>query len=348
MTVLEHTGPYPTRPRDERSGTTPLPWDPEPYRALGQDRTPDAALWRHLYRHLVLGRRFNLQATALAREGHLPAYASSTGQEACQVAAALTLAERDWLFPGHRDTLAAVIRGLDPVQALSLMRGAWHAVHDLRRHRIAPLRAPLATHLPHAVGLARAARHKGDGVAALAMVGGDATVVGAFHEAVHLAGVWQAPVVFLVQHDQFARSTGFAHQATGHGVAGRLVDGNDAPAVHEVLTGALARARSGGGPTVVEALTCHAGRPAHAAADDQAVDPVLMVERELRRHGLLTDQAAQDAADAAGRMAARMRESRPVDPLLDPDDPSVGDAAADVTEPLGQNVGDAARRAAES
>lgn len=277
MTVLEQHGAYtPTPPPSWRPRTDPAPLlpDAEPYRVLGLGAPdgrdagrdghsgrggarPGGELLRRLHTAVVHGRRFNEQATALTKQGRLAVYPSSRGQEACQVAAALALREDDWLFPSYRDTLAAVARGLDPVEVLSLLRGDWHHGYDARATRVAPLCTPLATQLPHAVGLAHAARLKGDPVAALALVGDGGTSEGDFHEALNFAAVWQAPVVFLVQNNGFAISVplakqtaapSLAHKAVGYGVPGRLVDGNDAAAVHEVLTGALEHARAAWDP----------------------------------------------------------------------------------------------------
>src|SRR5581483_11075250 len=102
-------------------------------------------------------RRYNEQATTLTKQGRLAVYPSSTGQEACQVAAATVLAPTDWLFPSYRDTLAVVSRGVPPVEALTLLRGNAHSGYDPYRYCTAPLSTPLATQAPHAVGLAHAA-----------------------------------------------------------------------------------------------------------------------------------------------------------------------------------------------
>ncbi len=343
MTVLEQPGSYrPTPPPAWQPRTDPAPLlpDAEPYRLLGTDAADglDPELLRRLYGHLVRGRRYNTQATALTRQGRLAVYPSSTGQEACQVAAALVLEDRDWLFPSYRDTLAAVARGMDPVQALTLLRGDWHTGYDPHEHRVAPLCTPLATQLPHAVGLAHAARLKGDDVVALALVGDGGTSEGDFHEALNFAAVWRAPVVFLVQNNGFAISVplakqtaapSLAHKAVGYGMPGRLVDGNDAPAVHEVLSEAVHRARAGGGPTLVEAVTYRID--AHTNADDatryrtdvevetwRAHDPIALLERELTRRKLLDESAIRAEADAAERMAADLRERMHQDPALDP------------------------------
>ncbi|MGI5338946.1 thiamine pyrophosphate-dependent dehydrogenase E1 component subunit alpha [Streptomyces sp. CA-181903] len=343
MTVLEQPGAYrPTPPPAWQPRTDPAPLlpDEEPYRLLGTPAadTLDPELLRLLHGHLVRGRRYNTQATALTRQGRLAVYPSSTGQEACEIAAALALEDRDWLFPSYRDTLAAVTRGLDPVQALTLLRGDWHTGYDPHEHRVAPLATPLATQLPHAVGLAHAARLKGDDVVALAMVGDGGTSEGDFHEALNFAAVWRAPVVFLVQNNGFAISVplskqtaapSLAHKAVGYGMPGRLVDGNDAPAVLEVLTEAVRRARAGGGPTLVEAVTYRLD--AHTNADDatryrsdaevaawHSHDPVELVERELIRRELVDADGLAAVRETAERMAAGLRERMNEDPEPDP------------------------------
>ncbi|MGY0485568.1 pyruvate dehydrogenase (acetyl-transferring) E1 component subunit alpha [Streptomyces sp. WG-D5] len=360
MTVMDQRAmregrPVPPPAWQPRTDPAPLLPDAEPHRVLGTDAAADVdpELLRRLYVEVVRGRRYNAQATALTKQGRLAVYPSTTGQEAAEVAAALVLQERDWLFPSYRDTLAAVARGLDPVQALTLLRGDWHTGYDPREHRIAPLCTPLATQLPHAVGLAHAAQLKGDDVVALAMVGDGGTSEGDFHEALNFAAVWQAPVVFLVQNNGFAISVplakqtaapSLAHKAVGYGMPGRLVDGNDAAALHEVLGEAVARARGGGGPTLVEAVTYR--MDAHTNADDatryrsdaevemwRAHDPILLLERELTGRGLLDEAGVQAVRDDAERQAAALRERMNQDPALDPMD-LFGDVYAEPTPQL--------------
>ncbi|MEV7185923.1 thiamine pyrophosphate-dependent dehydrogenase E1 component subunit alpha [Kitasatospora sp. NPDC093102] len=345
MTVLDHRHHTPvpgwlpgaTAPRADPA---PLLPDLSPVRAIGTPALEkyDPALLRELYRRLVVGRRYNQQATTLTKQGRLAVYPASTGQEACQVAAALVLGERDWLFPSYRDTLAVVSRGVDPLEALTLLRGSAHTGYDPRASRTAPLCTPLATQAPHAVGLAHAARLRDEPVVALAMLGDGGTSEGDFHEALNFAAVLGAPVVFLVQNNGYAISVplsaqsaapSLAHKAVGYGMPGRLVDGNDAPAVHSVLTEAVERARAGGGPTLVEALTYRID--AHTNADDatryrtepevaawREHDPILLMERALRGLGLLDDRLVREAADEAEALAARMRAEFHADPALDP------------------------------
>jgi 2-oxoisovalerate dehydrogenase E1 component alpha subunit len=307
----------------------PLLPDAGPFRVIGTPRAVDTdpALARDLHRRLVVGRRFNEQATTLARQGRLAVYPSSTGQEACQVGAATALRPTDWLFPTYRDTLAVHLRGTSATETLALLHGATHSGYDPRLQRTAPLCTPLATHLPHAVGLAHAARLRGEDTVALALAGDGATSEGDFHEALTFAGVLRAPVVFLVQNNGFAISVplvrqnaapSLAHKAVGYGVNGRLVDGNDVLAVHQVLTEALAHARSGAGPVLVEAITYRIDP--HTNADDprryrtdaevtawRAHDPVDLIERHLASASLLDDTTAHAAREAADRTAAELR-----------------------------------------
>ena len=345
MTVLDHRHhtsvpgwlPGATAPRTDPA---PLLPDASPVRVLGTPALEkyDPAVLRELYRRLVVGRRYNQQATVLTKQGRLAVYPASTGQEACQVAAAMALGSADWLFPSYRDTLAVVSRGVDPLEALTLLRGNAHTGYDPKAVRTAPLCTPLATQAPHAVGLAHAARLGGEPLVALAMLGDGGTSEGDFHEALNFAAVLRAPVVFLVQNNGYAISVPLtrqsaaptlAHKAVGYGMPGRLVDGNDAPAVHSVLTEAVERARHGGGPTLVEALTYRL--EAHTNADDatryreddevaawREHDPVLLMERHLRAAGLLDDALVRAASEEAEALAARMRAEFHSDAELDP------------------------------
>jgi pyruvate dehydrogenase E1 component alpha subunit len=345
MTLLDQpAGPsasvWPPDAHGPRRDPAPLLPDPEPFRLLGTPAADklDPELLRELYRRLVLGRRYNQQATTLTKQGRLAVYPASTGQEACQVTAALALRPGDWLFPSYRDTLAVVSRGVRPVEALTLLRGNAHHGWDPRAHHTAPLCTPLATQAPHAVGLAHAARLRGDDTVALTMVGDGGTSEGDFHEALNFAGVLNAPVVFLVQNNGYAISVPLAkqsaaptlaHKAVGYGIPGRLVDGNDAAAMHAVLTEAVDHARCGRGPVLVEAVTYRL--EAHTNADDatryrtpdevdawQARDPLTVLERHLRAHDLIDDAGVTAAAEAAEELAAEMRAEFHSEPELDP------------------------------
>nr|BAX89996.1 pyruvate dehydrogenase complex, E1 alpha unit [Kibdelosporangium sp. AK-AA56] len=287
---------------------------------------------------MVLGRRFDEQANALARQGRLAVYPSALGQEACEVAPAIVLRDSDWLFPTYRDSIALVSRGIDPVRVLTLLRGDWHSGYDPMACRTAPQCTPLATHAAHAVGLAHGERLKGADTVALAMLGDGATSEGDFHEALNLAGVLRAPVVFLVQNNGYAISVpvsaqtaapSLAYKGIGHGVRSERVDGNDAAAVLAVLATAVEDARSGGGPWLVEAQTYRLGP--HTSADDpsryradaeveqwRARDPIDRLARQLRERGLLDDETVVAVAADAEAFATGLREHLAEAPDVDP------------------------------
>jgi pyruvate dehydrogenase E1 component alpha subunit len=289
---------------------------------------------------MIAARRFNDQANALVRQGRLAVYPSSHGQEACQVAAAQVLADGDWLFPTYRDTAAAVARGVDPVEVLGLLKGDWHSGYDPYERNVAPLTTPLATQLPHAVGVAHAARLRGESTVVLALCGDGGTSEGDFHEALNFAAVFRAPVVFLVQNNQYAISVplarqsvapSLAHKGVGYGIPGELVDGNDLAALLDVLSRAVERARAGEGPQLVEGRTYR--MQAHTNADDAtryrpddevaawaARDPLVRLETYLRAEGVLDDARAAAFAEAAEEVARRTRDGINEDVEPNPDD----------------------------
>ncbi len=293
-----------------------------------------------LHSKMVLARRFDTQATALTRQGRLAVYPSARGQEAGEVGAVLALRPQDWLFPTYRDSMAVVCRGVDPVEVLSLLRGDWHCGYDPYEYRVAPQCTPLATNTLHAVGVAHAARLKGEDTVALVMLGDGATSEGDTHAALNFAAVWQAPVVFFVQNNGYAISVplskqsaapSLAHKGIGYGVPAMLVDGNDAAAVYAAVQRAVASAAAGGGPTLIEALTYRI--EAHTNADDAtryrrqdevdrwlARDPLARIRQHLLARGLL-DEPAVAALDAeAEAEAAALRQRLNTDSAGDPAD----------------------------
>ncbi|MDN4615996.1 pyruvate dehydrogenase (acetyl-transferring) E1 component subunit alpha [Leifsonia sp. F6_8S_P_1B] len=292
------------------------------------------------YRRLVLGRRLNEQADALVRQGRLAVYPSSQGQEAAEVAAAMVLGDEDWLFPTYRDSVAVISRGVDPFEAFLLLRGDWHSGYDPKEHRIAPQSTPLATQLLHAVGVAHAARLRGEDTVVLAMCGDGATSEGDFHEALNFAAVFHLPVVFLVQNNGYAISVplsrqtaapSLAHKGVGYGMRGRLVDGNDLAALLALLGEAVQEARDGGGPTLVEAVTYRV-KP-HTNADDAtryrsqeevepwlARDPLLRLRTWLAAQGALSDGDDAEAHAHAESVAARVRAQLTADAEPHPQD----------------------------
>jgi len=292
------------------------------------------------YEELVVGRRVNDQNSALVRQGRMAVYPSSHGQEACQVAAALCLAEGDWIFPTYRDSVAVMARGVDPVQTMTLFRGDWHGGYDPARHKVGIQCTPLTTQLLHAVGVAHAAKLRGEDTVVLAMCGDGATSEGDFHEALNFAAVFHLPVIFFVQNNQYAISVPLAHQsvapslahkAVGYGMAGERVDGNDLVALLAVLGRAVKLAREGSGPLLVEAHTYR--MQAHTNADDAtryrqdsevaewlAKDPLTRMRTYLTERELLDDAGAARIADRAEAVAAQLREGLGEDVPVNPQD----------------------------
>jgi 2-oxoisovalerate dehydrogenase E1 component alpha subunit len=342
VTSVMHAVPRSRKPPELLPTGTPLRLleaDGQAVRSADLDLPGDDVLLA-LHRKMVLARRFDTQATALTRQGRLAVYPSARGQEAGEVGAVLALRPQDWLFPTYRDTMAVVCRGVDPVEVLSLLRGDWHCGYDPYEYRVAPQCTPLATNTLHAVGVAHAAKLKGEDTVALVMLGDGATSEGDTHAALNFAAVWQAPVVFFVQNNGYAISVplskqsaapSLAHKGIGYGVPAMLVDGNDAAAVYAAVRRAVASAADGGGPTLIEALTYRI--EAHTNADDAtryrrqdevdrwlARDPLTRIRQHLLARGLL-DEPAVAALDAeAEAEAAALRQRLNADSVHDPAD----------------------------
>jgi len=255
----------------------------EPLRILSPDGEPvgdpDVGLagddLRSLLRWMVLARRLDRECIALQRQGELTVYPGFEGQEAAQVGSAWALAREDFVWPTFRELAAALVRGVDAVQYLQYHRGTWHGgPYDPRATRFGPICIPIATQLPHAVGYALGQQLDGTDVVTLTYFGDGSTSEGDFHEAANLAGVWSLPLVLFCQNNGWAISVPTAEQtagqlwrrAEGYGFPGVRVDGNDVLAVYAATREAVARARRGEGPTLIEAMTYRIG--AHSTADD--------------------------------------------------------------------------------
>ena len=342
MTSVTGAVPSRAKPRQLLPAEIPLALlsaDGQPVHPADLDMPGDDVLVR-LHRRMVLGRRFDTQATALTKQGRLAVYPSARGQEAGEIGAVAALRPQDWLFPTYRDSMAVVARGVDPVEVLTLLRGDWHCGYDPYAHRVAPQCTPLATNAPHAVGLAHAARLKGEDTVALVMLGDGATSEGDTHAALNFAAVWNSPVVFFVQNNGYAISVpvakqtaapSLAHKGIGYGIPGVLVDGNDPAAVYAAVRRAVESAAAGGGPTLIEALTYRI--EAHTNADDAARyqpqaevqawlhrDPVARIRQYLLDQELV-DAAALAALDAeAAAQAGDLRDRMNADTALDPAD----------------------------
>lgn len=334
----------------EETRAAPVLPDPEPLRLIDETgnvvseaqkrgfELPDIDTLKELYRRMVIARRWETQVTALTRQGRLSTYPSARGQEACEIGTVMAMQETDWLFPTYRDSIAVGTRGVLTSELLSGFRGDWHSGWDPKKYRIAPQATPLATQTLHAVGFAMAAKLKGDPIATVAFIGDGATSEGDAHEGFNFAGVWQTPTVFIIQNNQFAISVPIAKQtrarmladkAVGYGMPGYHVDGNDISAVYAVVTEALERARSGGGPTMIECLTYRI--EPHTNSDDPSRyrdaadvevwkkrDPIARLKHYLEENGALDDELHASIEAESERIAAAMRDAMNEEPVLDP------------------------------
>ena len=263
-------------PSDHASGT-------EPFRLIAPDGTAidetdvglDPEQLRELLRQMIRARRLDRECMALQRQGQLTVYPPFEGQEAAQVGSAFALGPEDWAFPTFRELAAAIVRGVDPVQYLWYHRGTWHGgPYDPRATRFGPICVPVATQICHAVGVAMGLAMDGVDACALAYFGDGSASEGDFHEGANLAAVYGAPAILFCQNNGWAISVPTRQQtvgeiwkrAEGFGMPGVRVDGNDVLAVYRVTREAAERARSGGGPTLIEALTYRVGP--HTTADD--------------------------------------------------------------------------------
>ena len=280
-----------------------------------------------LYTDLALVRRIDTEAIALQRQGELGIWASLLGQEAAQVGSGRALGARDMAFPTYREHGVAWCRGLDPVRLLELFRGVSHGGWDPAAHRFHLYTIVIGAQTLHATGYAMGIQRDGavgeDGEAVIVYFGDGATSQGDVNEAFIWASVFNAPVVFFCQNNQWAISEPLERQsriplyqrARGFGFPGVQVDGNDVFACLAVTRKAMQAAREGQGPTLIEAFTYRMG--AHTTTDDptryrlaseleawKLKDPIERVKAFLVRTGAADatffDQVDAEA-DALGR-----------------------------------------------
>lgn len=241
------------------------------------DFARDRAELAALYRAMVLARTFDTKAVALQRTGRLGTYASALGQEAVAIGVASATRADDVFLPSFREHGAQLWRGVSPVELFLFWGGDERGNNfaDARVREDFPVCVPVGTHAPHAVGVALALKLRREKRAAVCVFGDGATSKGDVAEALNMAGVWHLPAVFVVNNNRWAISLPLARQtaaetlaqkAIAAGFDGEQVDGNDVIAVREAMARALTKARAGGGPHLIEALTYRLGD--HTTADD--------------------------------------------------------------------------------
>ena len=239
--------------------------------AFAQDRNE----LKRLYRAMVLARSFDTKAIALQRTGRLGTYASSLGQEAVAVGTAAAMQPEDVFLPSFREHGAQLWRGVGLRELFLFWGGDERGSAFVNAPTDFPICVPVASHVPHAVGVALAFALRREPRVSVCMFGDGATSKGDFYEAINIAGVWKVPAVFVIGNNQWAISvpvskqtaaTTLAHKAIAAGVAGENVDGNDVIAVRDAVARALAHARRGNGPTLIEAVTYRLSD--HTTSDD--------------------------------------------------------------------------------
>jgi pyruvate dehydrogenase E1 component alpha subunit len=300
---------------------------------LSDDETLTALRW------MMLSRAVDARATSLQRQGRMGTFSAVRGQEASVVGSSSALdPARDWIVQQYRELPAMARHGVPLDQFLLYWMGNPAGGRIPDGVNVLPVQIALAAQLPHATGLAWGLALQGSDAAVMTYFGDGASSEGDFHEALNLAGVVRAPVVFWLQNNGWAISTprsqqtaaaSFADRAAGYGIAGAVVDGNDLFAVSRVARDAVARARAGDGPTLVESQTYRMG--AHNTADDptrymhqetldewEVLDPILRVQRYLAARGRWDPDAAtslQAEIDAEIDGAVERAEARgPADP----------------------------------
>jgi 2-oxoisovalerate dehydrogenase E1 component alpha subunit len=323
MNVREDVAEEPQQiltPGGELAGESPLPLDDV----------------RRLYRAMVAARLYDRKGTALQKQGRLATYASFEGQEAAQIGSAAALQANDWMVATYRDAASMWLHGY-PWRLLLLGRmGDERGGSPPEGVPILPPSITVGAHMLHAVGLGWSARLQAQDRIAITYFGDGATSEGDFHEAMNFAGVFRTPVVFLCQNNQYAislrrdrqtASETIAVKAEAYGMPGALVDGNDLLAVYRATAEAAGRARAGGGPSLIEALTYRLGP--HTTSDDpgryrsteeeaewRPRDPIDRVRRYLALEGGW-DEAWQQEIDGeeSAAIEAAVTEAEAVPPM---------------------------------
>ena len=230
---------------------------------------------KRLYELMVFIRIADEKALNLQRTGRMGTYAPIQGQEACQVGSAVLFRKGDWVFPAFRELAAMFICGIPLKDIYLYWMGHETSSSTSTGINVFPVSIAVGTHLPHAVGAALAEKLRKTRAVAVCYFGDGATSVGDFHEAMNFAGVTNAPVIFFCQNNQFAISVRreqqtaaktIAQKAFAYGFPGIQVDGNDIFAVHAATKEAIMKARSGQGPSLIEAYTYRLSL--HTTADD--------------------------------------------------------------------------------
>ncbi len=283
---------------------------------------PDVELLKRMYSTMLLGRTFDEKATNLSTLREIGTYAPCKGQEGAQVGFTLALQRGDWYVPMYRDSSGMIAFGFPPEQLLQFWGGDERGMKIPQNLNMLPVAVPVSTQIPHSVGLALARRLQGEKSVTLVSTGDGGTSKGDFHEGMNFAGVYNLPLIFAVENNQWAislrrekqsASRTIAQKAVAYGFEGILVDGNDVIASYEATRYAVEKGRRGSGPTLIEFLTYRIGphttaelisnklkAPAEIAEWEKR-DPILRLELYLKKSGLLNEEERRSIVEAAQR-----------------------------------------------
>lgn len=270
-----------------------------------------------MYRDMVQMRAFDDKALKLQRQGRMGTWPPIRGQEAVQAGVGHAMTEADWLLPAFREHGVMLLKGVPGHLIYAYWAGDERGSCFPEGVRCFPVAVPVGSQWQHGAGVGLSLKLRGEAAAAVTFGGDGSTSEGDFHEALNCAGVFQVPAVFVIQNNQWAisiplhrqtASATLAQKAHAYGIPGLQVDGNDVFAVWAAATEALERARSGGGPTLIEAVTYRIGD--HTTADDatryrseeevaswQARDPIARLRRYLDARGLWDDARETQLAE---------------------------------------------------
>ncbi|MFC0596851.1 pyruvate dehydrogenase (acetyl-transferring) E1 component subunit alpha [Streptomyces palmae] len=346
MTVDSTAARKPRRSSSKRSSAKQGPAEPQLVQLLTPegkrvehpdysiDLTPEEL--RGLYRDMVLTRRFDAEATTLQRQGELGLWASLLGQEAAQIGSGRALRDDDYVFPTYREHGVAWCRDVDPTNLLGMFRGVNNGGWDPNTNNFHLYTIVIGSQALHATGYAMGVAKDGADSAVIAYFGDGASSQGDVAEAFTFSAVYNAPVVFFCQNNQWAISEPTEKQtrvplyqrAQGYGFPGVRVDGNDVLACLAVTRAALDRARTGQGPMLIEAFTYRMG--AHTTSDDptryrrdeeremwEAKDPILRLRTYLTDEGMADEAFFAGLEEESDALAKRVRDV--VRAMPDPD-----------------------------
>ena len=310
-----------------------------------------------LFKKMVFIRLADQKGLLLQRQGRFGTYAPLWGQEACQVGTGYALQRGDWIFPAFRELGITMMMGVALKDFYLYWMGNEKGSHVPDGINVFPVSVPVASHIPHAVGASWSAKLKGDKAVAVAFFGDGATSKGDFHEAMNFAGVFKTPTIFFCQNNQFAisvprkkqtASETIAQKALAYGFGGIQVDGNDLFAVFSVAKEAVEKARSGGGPTLIEGVTFRFGP--HTTADDptkyrtekeiepwKPLDPMVRLRLYLKGKGFWSEEAEQKMTDEAQKeIDQAVKDAEAVPPP--PPDEIFTSVFAEMTPPLKEQL----------